>query len=98
MQAPRRRPTSPPPVWLYVDLRKSQYPLGFLNSKDLNSPGQWPTRVTSDRPNPHDLVNPKHMYVAKRGQRKQAYQCTGGHQSGTHQTLRPELSPKATKP
>ena len=39
MQAPRRRPTSPPPVWLYVDLRKSRYPLGFLNPKDLNSPG-----------------------------------------------------------
>ena len=39
MQAPRRRPAFPPLVWLYVDLRKSQYPLGFLNPKDLNSPG-----------------------------------------------------------
>ena len=38
MQAPWRHPPSPPPVWLYVDLRKSQYPVGFLNPKDLNSP------------------------------------------------------------
>ena len=32
-----------------------------------------------------------------RGQRTQAYQCAGGHQSGTHLTLRPELSPKGDK-
>ena len=53
--------------------------------------------MTSDRPTPHDLVNPKHRYVAKRGQHTQAYQCAGGHQSGTHLTLRPELSPKGDK-
>ena len=29
----------PPLVWLYVDLRTSQYPLGFLNPKDLDNPG-----------------------------------------------------------
>ena len=39
MQAPRRRPPSSTSVWLYVDLRISLYPLGFLNPKDLNSPG-----------------------------------------------------------
>ena len=39
MQAPRRCPPSSILVWLYVDLHKSQYPLGFLNPKDLISPG-----------------------------------------------------------
>ena len=54
-------------------------------------------RKEEGRPTPHDLVNPKHRYVAKRGQCTQAYQCAGGHQSGTHLTLRPELSPKGDK-
>ena len=35
-----------------------------------------------------------HRYVAERGQRTQAYQCAGGHQSRTHLTLRPKLSPQ----
>ena len=39
MQAPWRCPPPSILVWLYVDLHKSQYPLGFLNPKDLNSPG-----------------------------------------------------------
>ena len=59
---------------------------------------QWPTRVTSDRPTPHDQVTRKHRCVAERGQRKRACQCDGGSQSGTQQTLRPKLSPKATMP
>ena len=86
MQAPWRCPPPSILVWLYVDLHKSQYPLGFLNPKDLKAQGrwQWPTRVTSDRPTPHDLVNPKHGYVAERGQRKQACQWNAGRQSGTH--------------
>ena len=29
MQAPRRRPASPPSVWLYVDLRKASTHWGF---------------------------------------------------------------------
>ena len=54
--------------------------------------------VTSDRPTPHDQVTRKHRCVAERGQRKRACQCDGGSQSGTQQTLRPKLSPKATMP
>ena len=47
---------------------------------------------------PHDQVTRKHRCVAERGQRKRACQCDGGSQSGTQQTLRPKLSPKATMP
>ena len=32
-------PPHPHLVWLYVDLQTSQYPLGFLNPKDVNNPG-----------------------------------------------------------
>ena len=39
---------TPFPVWLYVDLRKSQYPLGFLNPKDLNIPGPVAVAHTGD--------------------------------------------------
>ena len=48
MQAPRRCPPSSILVWLYVDLHKSQYPLGFLNPKDLNSPGPVAVAHTGD--------------------------------------------------
>ena len=39
---------TPIPLWLYVDLRKSQYPLGFLNPKDLNIPGPVAVAHTGD--------------------------------------------------
>ena len=65
MQAPRRCP-HPSPVKLYVDLQKSQYPLGFLNSKDLNNLGPVAAahKGDSDRTSPHDRVTRKHRCVA----------------------------------
>ena len=41
-------PAPPVPVWLYVDPRKSQYPLGFLNPNDLNIPGPVAVAHTGD--------------------------------------------------
>ena len=35
---------------------------------------QWPARVTSDRPTPHDLAHPDCGYVAERGRLMKAYQ------------------------
>ena len=99
MQAPRRC-SHPSPVWLYVDLRKASTHPGFLNPKDRNNPGPVAAahKGDSDCPTPHDRVTRKHRCVAKRVQRKRACRCEGGSQPGTHQTLRPNLSPKATMP
>ena len=75
-------------------------PTEVLNPKDLNNPGPVAAahKGDSDRPTSHDGVTRKHRCVAERGQRKRACQCDGGSQSGTHQALRPKLSPKATMP
>ena len=46
--------------------KKSQYPLGFFNPKDLKNPGPVAAahKGDSDRPTPHDRVTRKHRCVA----------------------------------
>ena len=44
------------------------------------------------------VAPPPPLCRAERGQHTQACQWNAGRQSGTHYTLRPELSPKATMP
>ena len=57
---------TPPPVWLYVDLQNSQYPLGLLNPQDPNNPGPVAAahKGDSDRPTPNDRLTRKHRSVA----------------------------------